>query len=85
MSDEVGALMVADFIHLHDAGMIQASGGLCFTFESLQIFLAGLWRASQNLQCGITSELQVFGCVHIRHATAAQAAQDLVVTHATAN
>ena len=73
------ALVLADLVDRHDAGVVEVAGGLGLGVEPLDVGLAGELPGQDHLQGHEAVEAHLPGLVDDAHAAAGDLAEDLVV------
>src|SRR5262249_54534516 len=72
------AILLADFVNLHDIRMLQARDGLGLALKAGAVFGPGMPASQDHLQRDLTLERELPGAVHNAHAAAAEDAEQFV-------
>ena len=79
LHDVVDALVLADFVDLHDAGMHQCGGGAGFVMKPADIVRIAGQLFVEHLERDLPAERKLLGQIDLGHRPAAKPAEDVEV------
>ena len=85
LGDEVDAVVLADFVDLHDAGVDQRGGGAGFVMEAADVVRVAGQLGVEHLERDLPAERQLLGQIDLGHRAAAEPAQHVEVFQLFAN
>jgi len=78
-SNEVVSIRQADFVNSQNVRMIKRRGGASFLLKATEAISIGRELFAEQLECGLSAQLCIFGKVYLAHATGAQLLENAVM------